>query len=163
MEVYISNKYTQYDIKTIGVKAVVRYPEDAEFIEEKLDDHNITYNNYMNDDEENPKIPFIEVEYDNYGHKRFCWKPTIDVENGVIINWPKGVKVHIFYKVCDEFECTLYDKTNNYVLHYEDYVPGFMSIEDEGYGDYIDIIIDETGHIKDWCITSSDIQSLMED
>ena len=35
MEVYIS-KPVKYDIKTIAVKAVVRYPEDAEFIEEKL-------------------------------------------------------------------------------------------------------------------------------
>ena len=58
MEVYIS-KPIQYDVKTIAVKAVVRYPEDAEFIEEKLDDQNRPYNNYINDDEENPKMPFI--------------------------------------------------------------------------------------------------------
>lgn len=162
MEVYIS-KPIQYDVKTIVVKAVVRYPEDAELIEEKLDDQNRPYNNYINDDEENPKMPFIEVEYDKYGHKRFCWQPTIDLENGVIINWPKGVKVHVFYKVCDEFECTVYDKNDNEVLHYEGYVPDFMAIEDEGYGDYIDMIVDENGYINDWWVTPSNIQSLMED
>ena len=162
MEVYIS-KPIQYDVKTIAVKAVVRYPEDAEFIEEKLDDQNRPYNNYINDDEENPKMPFVETEYDKYGHKRFYWQPTIDIENGLIINWPEGVKAHVFYKVCDEFECTIYDRSGNEVLYYEGYVPDFMAIEDEGYGDYIDMVVDENGYINNWWVTPSNIQSLMED
>lgn len=162
MEVYIS-KPVKYDIKTIVVKAVVRYPEDAEFIEEKLDDQNIPYNNYINDDEENPKMPFVETEYDNYGRKKFYWQPTIDLENGRILSWPEGVKAHVFYKVCDEFECTIYDRSGNEVLNYEGYVPDFMAIEDEGYGDYIDMIVDENGYINDWWVTPSNIQSLMED
>lgn len=161
MEVYIS-KPVKYDIKTIVVKAVVRYPEDADFIEEKLDDQNRPYNNYINDDAENPKMPFIEVAYDSYGHKKFYWQPTIDLENGIIINWPKGVKTHILYKVCDEFECTIYDKNDNEVLYYEGYVPDFMAIEDEGYGDYIDMIIDENGYINDWWVTPSNIQNLVD-
>jgi len=162
MEIYIS-KPVKYDVTTISVRAGVRYPEDADFIEEKLDDQNRPYNNYINDDEENPKMPFIEVEYDSYGHKRFYWQPTIDLKTGEVINWPKGVKVHVFYKVCDEFECIVYDKTDNEVLHYDGYVPDFMAIEDEGYGDYIDMIIDENGYIKNWRITPSDIQTLAED
>lgn len=162
MEVYIS-KPIQYDVKTIVVKAVVRYPEDSEFIEEKFDDQNRPYNNYINDDEENPKMPFVETEYDKYDHKRFYWQPTIDLENGLIINWPEGVKAHVFYKVCDEFECTIYDRSGNEVLYYEGYVPDFMAIEDEGYGDYIDMVVDENGYINDWWVTPSNIQSLMED
>lgn len=162
MEVYIS-KPVKYDVKTIVVKATVRYPEDAEFIEEKLDDQNIPYNNYINDDDENPKMPFIEIEYDNFGRKRFYWQPTIDIENGLIINWPEGVKAHVFYKVCDEFECTIYDRSGNEVLYYEGYVPDFMAIEDEGYGDYIDMFVDENGYINNWWVTPSNIQSLMED
>jgi hypothetical protein len=161
MEVYIS-KPLKYDIKTIVVIAVVRYPEDADFIEEKLDDQNRTYNNYINDDAENPKMPFIEVLYDAYGNKRFYWQPTIDLENGIIINWPKGVKAHILYKVCDEFECVIYDKNDNEVLYYEGYVPDFMAIEDEGYGDYIDMVVDENGYIKDWWVTPSNIQNLVD-
>ena len=129
-------KPVEIETKFLEVRAGVRYPEDSEF---------------------------IEVEYDKYGHKKFYWTPTIDLENGVIINWPKGVKVHVFYKVCDDFECTVYDEYDNEVLHYEGYVPDFMAIEEEGYGDYIDMIIDENGCIKDWDITSSDIQPLMED
>ena len=152
-------KPVEIEAKFLKVRAGVRYPEDSEFI----DAENDRKVNYISDDEETPKMPFMEVEYDKYGHKKFYWTPTIDLENGVIVNWPKGVKVHVFYKVCDDFECTVYDEYDNEVLHYEGYVPDFMSIEEEGYGDYIDMIIDENGCIQDWNITSSDIQSLMED
>ena len=152
-------KPVEIEAKFLKVRAGVRYPEDCEFI----DAENDRKVNYISDDEETPKMPFMEVEYDKYGHKKFYWTPTIDLENGVIVNWPKGVKVHVFYKVCDDFECTVYDEYDNEVLHYEGYVPDFMSIEEEGYGDYIDMIIDENGCIQDWNITSSDIQSLMED
>lgn len=161
MDVYIS-KPVKYDVKTIVVKATVRYPEDAEFIEGKLDDQNIPYNNYINDDDENPKMPFIETEYDNYGRKRFYWQPTIDLENGRILSWPEGVKAHVFYKVCDEFECTIYDRSGNEVLYYEGYVPDFMAIEDEGYGDYIDMVVDENGYINNWWVIPSNIQSLVD-
>ena len=152
-------KTAEIEAKLLKVRAGVRYTEDSEFIEAE-NDRKV---NYISDDEENPKMPFMEVEYDKYGHKKFYWTPTIDLENGVIVNWPKGVKVHVFYKVCDDFECTVYDEYDNEVLHYEGYVPDFMAIEEEGYGDYIDMIIDENGCIKDWDITSSDIQPLMED
>ena len=152
-------KPVEFEAKFLKVRAGVRYPEDSEFIKVE-NDRKV---NYISDDEENPKMPFMEVEYDKYGHKKFCWTPTIDLENGVIINWPKGVKVHVFYKVCDDFECTVYDEYYNEVLHYEGYVPDFMAIEEEGYGDYIDMIIDENGCIQKWNITSSDIQPLMED
>ena len=152
-------KPVEIEAKFLEVRAGIRYPEDSEFIEAE-NDRRV---NYIGDDEENPKMPFMEVEYDKYGHKKFYWTPTIDLENGVIVNWPKGVKVHVFYKVCHDIECTVYDEYDNEVLHYEGYVPDFMSIEEEGYGDYIDMIIDENGCIQDWNITSSDIQSLMED
>lgn len=152
-------KPVEIEAKFLKVRAGVRYPEDSEFIEVE-NDRKI---NYISDDAENPKMPFIEVEYDKYGHKKFYWIPIIDLENGVIINWPKGVKVHVFYKVCGDFECTVYNEYDNEVLHYEGYVPDFMSIEEEGYGDYIDMIIDENGCIQKWNITSSDIQPLMED
>ena len=152
-------KPVEFEAKFLKVRAGVRYPEDSAFIEVE----NERKVNYISDDEENPKMPFMEVEYDKYGHKKFYWTPIIDLENGVIINWPKGVKVHVFYKVCDDFECTVYDEYDNEVLHYEGYVPDFMAIEEEGYGDYIDMIIDENGCIQDWNITSSDIRQLMED
>ena len=152
-------KPVEIEAKFLKVRAGVRYPEDSEIIEAE-NDRKV---NYISDDEENPKMPFMEVEYDKYGHKKFYWTPTIDLENGIIINWPKGLTVHVFQKVCDDFECTVYDEYDNEVLHYEGYVPDFMAIEEEGYGDYINMIIDENGCIQKWNITSSDIRPLMED
>ena len=143
-------KPVEVEAKFLKVKAGVTYPEDSQFIEVNTDANGNSCNNYISDDEENPKMPFMEVEYDKYGHKSFYWQPTIDIENGVIINWPKGVKARIFYKVCDDFSCTISDENDNEVLQYNGYVPNFMAIEDEGFGDYIDMVVDENGTIKGW-------------
>lgn len=153
-------KPAEFEAKFLNVKAGVRYPEDSEFIEVNTDDDGKKYNNYISDDEENPKMPFIEVEYDKYGHKSFYWQPTIDVENGVIINWPKGVKVHVFYKVCDDFRCTISDENGNEVLKYKGYVPEFMAIEDEGFGDYIDMVVDGNGTIKGWWFDNESVNEI---
>ena len=143
-------KPTEVETKFLKVKAGVTYPEDSQFIDVNIDASGNTYNNYISDDEENPKMPFIEGEYDKYGHKSFYWQPIIDIENGVIINWPKGVKARIFYKVCDDFRCTISDENGNEVLQYNGYVPDFMALEDEGLGDYIDMVVDGNGTIKGW-------------
>ena len=153
-------KPVEFETKFLKIKAGVRYPEDSDFIEVKMDDEGNEYKNYISDDEENPKMPFMEVEYDKYGHKSFYWQPTIDLENGVIVNWPKGVEVHVFYKVCDDFRCTVYDETDNEVLQYKGYVPDFMSIEDDGFGDYIDMVVDKNGFIKDWEFDNDSINEI---
>lgn len=143
-------KPVEFEAKFLKVKAGVRYPEDSEFIEVNTDDAGKPYNNYISDDDENPKMPFMEVEYDEYGHKSFYWQPTIDLETGVIAKWPKGIKARVFYKVCDDFRCTVYDENDNAVLKYKGYVPEFMALEDEGFGDYIDMVVDGNGTIKGW-------------
>ena len=56
----------------------------------------------------------------------------------------------MLYKVCDEFACDLLDADRKKVYSYEGYVPDFMCPREEGYGDYIDMWIDEEGFIKDW-------------
>ena len=155
-------KPVEFEAKFLKVKAGVRYPEDSEFIEVNMDEDGKPYTNYISDDEENPKMPFMEVEYDKYGHKSFYWQPTIDPENGVIINWPKGVKAHVFYKVCDDFRCTISDENDNEVLQYKGYVPEFMAIEDEGYGDYIDMVVDGNGTIKGWWFDNQSMNEIYE-
>lgn len=143
-------KPVEVETKFLKVKAGVTYPEDSQFIGVNIDADGNAHNNYISDDAENPKMPFMEVEYDKCGHKSFYWQPTIDIENGVIINWPKGVKARIFYKVCDDFSCTISDESDNEVLQYNGYVPNFMALEDEGFGDYIDMVVDGNGTIKGW-------------
>ena len=155
-------KPVEFEAKFLKVKAGVRYPEDSDFIEVNMDEDGKPYTNYISDDEENPKMPFMEVEYDKYGHKSFYWQPMIDPENGVIINWPKGVKAHVFYKVCDDFRCTISDENDNEVLQYKGYVPEFMAIEDEGYGDYIDMVVDGNGTIKGWWFDNQSMNEIYE-
>ena len=153
-------KPVEVETKFLKVKAGITYPEDSQFISVNIDADGNARNNYISDDAENPKMPFMEVEYDKYGHKRFYWRPTIDIENGVIINWPKGVKARIFYKVCDDFICTISDENDNEVLQYNGYVPNFMALEDEGFGDYIDMVVDGNGTIKGWRFDNETIKEI---
>lgn len=78
------------------------------------------------------------------------WCPKIDLATGVIDEWPKGVNAHIHYKVCDMGVYSLLDNDGNTVASIDGYVPGIMSPEENGYGDYIIMSIDENGKIADW-------------
>ena len=88
---------------------------------------------------------------------------TIDIETGTIDNWPKDNNCyHIFSKVRDKFYTIIRDKnTNEVILSYEGYVPSFMAIEDEGYGDYIDFIV-ENGTIRNWSFTKKHFNEMLE-
>jgi hypothetical protein len=77
------------------------------------------------------------------------WKPLIDIDGGVIVNWEIGKTAKIHFKVCDEGSYYLLDEQNNVVLSIEeDYVPNKL-IPGE-YGDYIIMDIDENGKIDKW-------------
>ena len=112
----------------IHIEAEPRYPEDADI-------------NGESEDNDNPKMPFLVKQEGT--QDGWCWKLDIDIETGEIIGWPKEVKAKVHYKVCDC--CGIkYDG-----LEYSEYVPDFLSIDDEGYGDYIILSI-EDGKIVDW-------------
>ena len=87
-----------------------------------------------------PRIPC----YDNG-----CWCLDIDVETGVILNWKKGTEAKVHYKVCDECGLT-YKENDEVIASYDGYVSDFLSIDDDGYGDYICITIDGDGRIQRW-------------
>ena len=112
----------------IRIDAEPRYPEDA-------------YINGEGEDNDNPKMPFlVKQEGTQCG---WCWKLDIDIKTGEIIGWPKDVKAKVHYKVCD---CCGIKYEG---LEYSDYVPDFLAIDDQGYGDYIILSI-EDGKIVDW-------------
>lgn len=90
------------------------------------------------------------------------WCPIIDVDEGIITNWDINESVYVFLKVCDEFECTIKDVNGEIIGTYEGYVPDFMSIEDYGYGDYIDLVIESNGKIRGWNIKPTDIAYILE-
>ena len=127
----------KFDIKFIEVFAKVRYWEDAKV--------NGT------EDTEGRLIP-CKIQG--------AWRPRINIETGKVVNWTKGIKASIHYKVCDAGEYKLQDEYANTKLSYEGYVPKCLCPNENGYGDYIIMDIDENGLIKDW---SFDVDFGLED
>lgn len=116
----------EVDIKTVEVRAHVRHWEDA------------TINGV--EDEEGKLTPCREGD---------LWCPIIDMDSGVIRNWPKGTTASVHFKVCDGGSYFLKDADGNVVLSREDdYVPN--ELIPGSYGDYIEMQIDENGKIADW-------------
>ena len=136
------------DINTIEVDAVVRYPEDSWLYDSE--------GKRYDDDEKNPQMPNIV----NDG-TAFRWKPIINLNTGEITNWPLNRPAEVLYKVCDEFYCEVKTADGETTVKYGGYVPDFMSINDNGYGDYIDLSIDKNGCIKNWKFTKKDFDYLV--
>ena len=138
----------EVEAKYIQVDTVVRYWQDTE-VNGELD---VDFHESKGHGE--PKIPCAVRVKDNPENciysDHWHWKPLINIETGKIENWKKGVKADVCYKVCDEFACDVLDTEGNKLFSYEGYVPNFMCPRENGYGDYIDMEIDEEGFIKDW-------------
>lgn len=115
--------------KYLEVLAGVRYWEDAEV-------------NGV-DDVEGNLIPFRQND---------LWKPIIDIENGVILDWPQGMTANVHYKVCDEGKYYLLDENKNRIAQWRGYyVPdSFLCHGDQGFGDYIIFDVDQNGKIKNY-------------
>lgn len=116
--------------KYAHIHAFVRYWEDG-------------YINGKKDDCKNPLMPFANEDF---------WCPIIDLDNGKIIDWPKGINARIHYKVCDECEIDCVDDDGNIICNNDNnyYVPNFLSPKEIGYGDYIIMNIDKNGFIKSY-------------
>lgn len=118
----------EVELKTLEVKANVRYWEDSEVDGVEDVDGNL--------------IPCRVGD---------LWCPIIDIDSGVITNWKQGTKADVHYKVCDEGKYYIKDEEGNVVSSIEnDYVPNILSQKENGYGDYIIMDIDENGKISDW-------------
>lgn len=118
----------EVELKTLIVHAEVRYWEDTEV-------------NGV-DDEIGGFIPCRVGD---------SWKPIIDIDSGIILNWNRGTTAKVHYKVCDECSWELLDDKANIVLSEEDgYVPDTLCPKEPGDGDYIIMDIDENGKINDW-------------
>ena len=132
----------EFEVKYLGISAGVRYWEDA------------TVNGV--EDENGDLIPLVNSDGDR-------WEPIIELETGIILNWPKGTTADIHYKVCDDGVYTLLDEKYDLVKKIEDYVPDFLAIDDSGYGDYIIMKVDGEGKINNWKADLSDLSYEAED
>ena len=123
----------EFEAKTLHVRAGVRYWEDAT----------------VNGEEDSTGL-LIPCRIDEN------WCVDIDIDSGQITNWINGNVANIHYKVCDDFDCCIYDEEGNEILRYDGYVPKTLSPERNGYGDYIKMKVDENGFIKNWNFDISD-------
>lgn len=99
------------------------------------------------DDEDGSLIPCRDGGY---------WKPLIDIEKGVIVNWDNGTTASVHYKCCDNGIYRLLDENKNEIAFGEGYVPKIMCPKEEGYGDYVIMDIDKNGRIQNWDIDLSE-------
>lgn len=117
----------EFDVKFLAVTAGIRYAEDVE-IDGKMC-------NLLT------QIPWNDGKY---------WQIMINVNTGMIENWPIGKTAKMCAKVCDDGTYAILDANKEVIKEYEGYVPDCLAIGDSGYGDYLILKIDENGKIKNW-------------
>lgn len=77
------------------------------------------------------------------------WKAIVEIDAGLIHDWPVGQAGELSMKVCDQGTYELLDAGMNLVASIEeDYVP--HGVVPGRYGDYIELTIDATGRITNW-------------
>lgn len=128
-------KEVEVEVKTLHVRAGVRYWEDA------------TVDGI--EDNDGKLIPCRVIDEED-------WLPVIEIETGKIINWKQGVTADIHYKVCDDGDYYLLDENDEEVVHLNGYVPKTLCPEENGYGDYIIMKVDSEGLINNWKFNLSD-------
>lgn len=145
MKITVTRK-EEVEVMTMCVHAGVRYWSDA------------TVNGIEGDEDgenEDPGIPLRDGD---------TWKIDIDIETGVIKDWPNGTTASVHYKVCDAGNYYLLDANGNVVASREDrYVPGSLCPKKSGHGDYIIMDIDGDGKIEGWDPDPSEFCASTED
>lgn len=147
------------DIKYIKVRVGVRYWEDAEY--NGVEDVSLC------DATEpiKPNMPFAVStgkETCIAPQGAYDWVIDIDPSNGNIIGWEEGNTANIQYKSCDDNTIYLYGENDTLLKEYNCYVPSFLCIGDEGYGDYVIMEINSKGHIMNFRFNEDDINELEE-
>lgn len=117
----------EFDVSFLAVTAGIRYAEDVDVDGEPC--------------EELSEIPLHDGEH---------WQVMINVDTGVIENWPQGKTVGIHAKVCDDGTYSILDANRQEIKTIDGYVLDCLAIGENGYGDYIIMEIEENGQIKDW-------------
>lgn len=134
-------KQLPFVAKYIHLDVGVRYWEDASINGEPDEYGEIPFRFGVPDEHGNVPIRFGDR-----------WKPVIDFNTGEVIGWPKedNITAEIHYKVCDDGIYTLTDAELTKMAVLEDYVPEFLDIGDNGFGDYIIMTIGSDGFIHNW-------------
>jgi hypothetical protein len=87
------------------------------------------------------------------------WSCVVDVETGIIVDWPLGFEYDLSMKVVDGGMYELLGVGNETISSIQDYVPhGLIPGE---YGDYIEFNITADGRIANWPV-SPDVSAFFE-
>jgi hypothetical protein len=116
------------DVLAVKVSAEVRYWDDADV-------------NGQQDTEDGANIPLRVGP---------LWCPIIELDTGRVRNWPAGTTASIHYKVADAGTYELLGPVGNVVAKKDGYVPDFLSVGEDGFGDYIILEIGADGLITGW-------------
>ena len=158
----------EQDIRYLKATMGVRYWEDCEYSE----DNGQTWNKDFDDsDEESERIKNLTpcvVKKNIRCRESYYLELVIDLNEGKVLNWPNGFCLNTHYKVCDDGEYVFLDDNMNEVVNItkeyrQYYVPDFLSIEDKGYGDYVYLNIDATGHIVHFDVMKREIEKYFEE
>ena len=123
------------DVKYVSFEIMVSI-EDFEFEETDKDTLNKFFETDIFSREKEDKYDTINVMIDVDTKKLVGWLETNDI-------------VSIFAKVRDEGIYRYYDKDKNVVLEKEnEYVPDFLQVEEDSFGDYLNMIINKEGVIE---------------
>jgi hypothetical protein len=120
------------------MKATVKIEKEVD-IKKVIIDIKIRYVGDTDDDDVPTDFPMLSGE---------IWKATVLIDEGRIIDWPKGVARDLFCKVCDAGVYTLLDHDDNEISVRSGYVPN--NLVPGEYGDYVDLKIDTNGIITNW-------------
>lgn len=129
----------EIDVRYIKADFGVRHFEDAEV-------------DGILENEKTPLMPFV-------ADRR--WLIEVDIKKGCILNWPKGVKARVNYKVCDEGIYKIYDSNKKLIKEKEGYVPDIFGQDDASFGDYVCMSIDGEGLIQNWKATNAMLEDLL--
>lgn len=134
-------------VKYFCVDAVPRYWEDGDYNGKE----DIPW-----EEQENGAKPMMPLAVENDDPKKnrdesYKLVFKIDLETGVIPEWPKGNTAAIHYKVCDQGVYWLEDVDGNEIHKIESYCPKILEVGDSyPDGDYFIFHIDENGKIAEW-------------
>lgn len=87
---------------------------------------------------------------------------TVDVDTGIIQDWPTGLEVDAYFKPRDSGEYRLIDASGSVVVEVYDYVPALLDHNDGG-DDYLDFRVDGTGKWTGLRILPGEVATLIEE
>ena len=152
------------EVRYLKASLGVRYWVDCKYSEDNGQTWHKNFDDTAEENERTKNLTPCVVRKDIGYNESDYLELIIDLEEGKVLNWKDGFCLNTYYKVCDDGEYVFLDGNMNEVVNitkeYEQYyVPEFLSIEDHGYGDYVHINIDGTGHIEHFEAMKSEIEN----